>query len=117
MVKQVDAQHERLAGGLRTVSTQIREGDTSGVVGQILSEASQRLEAVAGHLERTGPQGVVQDLRGYAKRNPSSFLLGAALAGLVSGRLAKGVKAGNKTATAVSSSRPCTPSRTRRSTA
>lgn len=95
--EQVSTQSDRLTTGLRSISTQLNEGDTSGVVGKVLSEAGQRIEQFAGHVERAGPQGLVDDLRAYAKRNPGTFLLGAAVAGLVSGRLAKGLSAGKQT--------------------
>lgn len=97
--EQVGTQSDRLTSGLRSISTQLNEGDTSGVVGQVLSEVGQRIERLAGHVERAGPQGLVDDLRGYARRSPGSFLLGAAAAGLVSGRLAKGMSAGKPPST------------------
>jgi hypothetical protein len=90
---QLSSQGDRLTEGLRTLSSQLAEGDTSGVVGQVLKEAGQRVQALADYAERTGPQGIVTELRSYAKRNPGTFLLGAALAGLVGGRVVKGITA------------------------
>ena len=92
--EQVSSQGDRLTQSLRTLSSQLAEGDTSGVVGQVLQEAGQRISSLADYAERTGPQGIVNDLRSYARRNPGTFLLGAALAGLVSGRVVKGITAG-----------------------
>lgn len=91
---QVRSQTERLTGQLQSLSGQLREGDTSGIVGQVLSEAGQRLQALADHVQQAGPEGVLADLRSYARRNPGSFLLGAAAAGLVTGRLVKGMTSG-----------------------
>jgi hypothetical protein len=93
---QLSTQGDRLTETLRGLSTQLNEGDTSGVVGQVLSEAGQRISALADYAERTGPQGIVTELRQYAKRNAGTFLLGAALTGLVAGRVVKGVQANKK---------------------
>ncbi|MFN2523193.1 MAG: hypothetical protein ABR614_07780 [Mycobacteriales bacterium] len=90
---QLGNQSERLTETLRSLSTQLSDGDTSGVLGQVLREAGQRVQSFADYAERTGPQGLVTELRQYAKRNPGTFLLGAALTGLVAGRVVKGVSA------------------------
>ncbi|MCU1673241.1 MAG: hypothetical protein JWN77_1354 [Frankiales bacterium] len=93
VAEQLSSQGDRLTETLRGLSTQLSDGDTSGVVGQVLKEAGTRVQAFADYAERTGPQGLVTELRQYAKRNPGTFLLGAALAGLVAGRVVKGVSA------------------------
>lgn len=93
---QVSSQGDRLTEGLRTLSTQLADGDTSGMVGQLMKEAATRVQSLADYAERTGPQGIVTELRSYAKRNPGTFLLGAALAGLVTGRVVKGITAGKQ---------------------
>lgn len=90
---QVTAQAEKLSGSLRQIGAQISEGDTSGVVGQVLGEVGQRVQALADRLEQTGPQGLLEEVRAYARRSPGMFLLGAGLAGLVTGRLVKGMTA------------------------
>jgi hypothetical protein len=95
LTDQLHSQSERLTDQLHGLSGQLTEGDTSGVVGQAMTEAGQRLRALADRLQRTGPEGVLADLRSYARRNPGSFLLAAAAAGLVTGRLVKGMSAGS----------------------
>ncbi len=90
---QVAGQTEKLTGTLRSLGGQISEGDTSGVVGQVLGEVGQRVQAFADKLEQTGPQEMLEEVRDYARRNPGTFLLGAAVAGLVAGRLVKGLTA------------------------
>ncbi|MGZ6792953.1 MAG: hypothetical protein ACXVFV_08360 [Mycobacteriales bacterium] len=92
---QVSSQSERLTGVMRSVSSQLREGDTSGMVGQVLKEAGQRLQQLADHAESRGPQGLVDDLRLLARRRPGTFLLSAAAAGLLAGRLTRGLAAGS----------------------
>ena len=92
---QVRTQSERVTDQLQQLSSQLKEGDTSGVVGQLLTEAGQRLQSLADRLGNGGPEGLLSDARDYARRNPGSFLLGAAAAGLVTGRLVKAASAGS----------------------
>lgn len=89
--QQLSTGSEKLTGSLRGLSEQLSNGDTSGLVGQVLSEAGTRLQGLADQLERKGPQGVLTDLQGYARRNPGTFLLGMAAAGFLTGRLVKGM--------------------------
>jgi hypothetical protein len=93
--EQFSTQSGKVSEQLSALSEQLTAGDTSGVVGQVMSEAGQRLRTLADHLQSVGPEGVLSDLRAYARRNPGSFLLGAAAAGLVTGRLVKGLGAGS----------------------
>ena len=95
--KQFDQQSENVALHLRTLSQQLRDGDTSGIAGQLMTEAGQRLQSLSQYVDRVGPQGLVEDVRRYARRNPGTFFLTAALAGFASGRLAKAAKAGAPT--------------------
>jgi len=95
VAEQLRSQSERLTGQLQSLSGQLKEGDTSGIVGQVLTEAGQRLPALADHVQQAGPEGGLADLRSYARPNPGSFLLGAAAAGLVTGRLVKGMTSGS----------------------
>lgn len=104
---QLHTQTGKVGEHLSALSTQLTEGDTSGVVGQVLNEVGTRLRTLADHVQQSGPEGVLADLRSYARRSPGSFLLGAAAAGLVTGRLTKGLTAGkNDTAPASTSSVP-----------
>ena len=91
--RQLDSQSSKAIDQARGLSQQLTSGDTSGMVGQILSEAGHRLQALTDYVDRVGPQGVLEDARRYARRNPGTFILGTALAGLVSGRVMKGIKA------------------------
>lgn len=94
--QQVSAQSEKLTGTLRDLSKQMSEGDTSGLVGQALSEAGQRVQGLADHLEQVGPEGLLSEVRDYARRSPGTFLLGMAVAGFATGRIVKGLGAGKK---------------------
>ena len=91
--QQVQTQTQFAAGALRDLSKQLSEGDTSGMVGTVLTEVGTRVQSFADVLEQKGPAGLLDDVRGFARRSPGTFLLGAALAGLVTGRLVKGLQA------------------------
>lgn len=89
----MSSQTEKATSVLRDVAKQLHEGDTSGMVGTVLTEVGTRVQGLADALESKGPQGLLDDVRRYARRSPGTFLLGAALAGLVTGRLVKGLQA------------------------
>ena len=91
---QFDKQSETVAVQLRALSQQLRDGDTSGLAGKLMAEAGERLQGLSQYVDRVGPQGLVDDVRRYARRSPVSFCLTAALAGFVGGRLVKAAKAG-----------------------
>ncbi len=91
--QQISAGSEKLTGSLRGLSEQLANGDTSGIVGQVMSEAGTRVQAIADRLEQRGPQGLLTDLQGYARRSPGTFLIGMAAAGFLTGRLVKGIQA------------------------
>jgi len=93
--QQLSTGNEKLTGSLRGLSQQLNEGDTSGVVGQVLSEAGQRAQALADRLEQRGPEGVLTDLQDYARRNPGTFLIGMAATGFLTGRIVKGLQSGS----------------------
>jgi hypothetical protein len=44
-------------------------------------------------LQNREPADLLEEVRSYARRKPGTFLLGAALAGVVAGRLTSGIKA------------------------
>lgn len=94
--QQVSAGSEKLTGTLRGLSEQLSNGDTSGVVGQVLTEAGQRIQGLADHLEQVGPQGLLSEAREYARRSPGVFLVGMAVAGFATGRIVKGLGAGRQ---------------------
>lgn len=94
--QQVSGQTEKATTALRDVAKQLSEGDTSGMVGTVLTEVGNRVQSLADVLEQKGPQGLLEDARRYARRSPGTFVLGAALAGLVTGRLVKGMTAGSQ---------------------
>ncbi|AWB85202.1 hypothetical protein [Mycetocola zhujimingii] len=108
LTTQVSTQQERAAGGIRTMSEQLRSmadsSETSGVATSLVSQAASRAEGVAGWLESRDPAGLLDDVKSFARRRPGVFIAAAAGAGIVVGRLAKSLAAGNDDSTSTSSS-------------
>ena len=60
-------------------------GELRGLIG----DAQQRLESYASSLRERGPDGVMQDVRHFARRRPGMFLLAAGATGFAIGRIVK----------------------------
>jgi vacuolar-type H+-ATPase subunit H len=97
--EQADAQAGRLAESMRGFSTDLEsmadhsEHPDTGVA-EIARELAGGVERVAGRLDDRGIDGALDDVRHYARRYPGRFLLGAAAAGFVVGRLLRNVDSG-----------------------
>lgn len=91
--EQAAVQQERLAGGLRSLSSQLSEmADSStdqGMASDLARQASERARAVAQWLEAREPGSLVEEVKGFARQRPGVFLGIAAGAGLLAGRLTK----------------------------
>lgn len=94
---QAGHQQERAAGSLRRLSEELRAmADKSGQSGpatELARQASGRVEGVASWLENREPGEMIDEVRGYARRHPGTFLAGAALLGVLAGRLTRGTVA------------------------
>jgi len=98
VVAQLDGKSQQAASGLQAVAGQLgalAEGRTTdaGPFGDYARQASTKAQEIAERLESGGAQGVVDDVVGFARRRPGLFLLGAAGAGFLVGRLVRSGKA------------------------
>jgi hypothetical protein len=88
-----EGQH-KAAVGLRGVADQLREmtknSSQPGLANEIVQQASDQAHGAASWLERHEPDDLIEEVRGFARRRPGTFLLGAALAGVAAGRLTRG---------------------------
>jgi hypothetical protein len=124
---QVDAQSreqkDRLAEVVRTFGDDLHamtsQGEgTSGLAGQVVQQVADQARSAAAHLEGREPRELLDDVRGFARRRPGTFLLGALVAGVVVGRVTRGAKDSQQSstdgdssvATPASSSAPAFPS-------
>jgi hypothetical protein len=70
---------------------QMSSGDRGGPVSDLAAQASGKLDELARWLDRHEPGDLVEEVRSFARRRPGVFLGGAAAAGLLLGRLTRGV--------------------------
>lgn len=92
--EQLDTQATKLAGTFRSLADELGEmahnSESDGLAKKVVGDAASRARTVADQLEERGPQGLLEDLRSFARRRPGAFILASAVTGLVAGRLAKG---------------------------
>ncbi|WP_200846741.1 hypothetical protein [Arthrobacter sp. 18067] len=95
---QAQAQQQRVAEGLRSISdelsTMANSTEDGGVATDLVQQAAQRSSSVAQWLEGRDPGSLLDEVKGFARRKPGTFLLLAAGAGVLAGRLGRGM-AGN----------------------
>jgi hypothetical protein len=88
---------QKLARGLRGVTDQLRkmsdQTDDSGMAADLVRQATERTDQVASWLESREPGDLVDEARRFARQHPGTFLAGAALLGVLAGRLTRNVVA------------------------
>lgn len=82
------------AGGLADQFQALTDGriDEAGQVGQYAQQAGDQVRQLARRLDERGFDGVVADVERFARRQPVTFLIGAAATGFVVGRLLRGAR-------------------------
>jgi uncharacterized phage infection (PIP) family protein YhgE len=96
---QVVTQQQKAGQGLSSLAQELRalaDGSSQGAPGparDLLQQASSSVESFASMLQNREPAELLDDVRRFARRKPGLFLLGAAAAGVLAGRLTSGVKA------------------------
>ena len=94
---QAQVQQEKLAGGLHGVGDQLKAmatgSDQPGMATDLAHQGADKAHEIASWLERRDPGSVLEEVRAYARRRPGMFLAVALGAGLVAGRLARGLAA------------------------
>jgi hypothetical protein len=94
--EQASTQKEKATGGLRTVADELRslsqgQGSQNEMITGLTQQFADKAQEVADWLEQRDPQSLLDEARSLARRKPGTFLLGAALAGVLAGRMTKGV--------------------------
>ncbi|WP_051427520.1 hypothetical protein [Arthrobacter sp. H20] len=92
---QAGASQQKAAEGLRSISDELSSmadnGDQNGPANNLVRQAAQRSGDVAGWLEGRDPGSLLEEAKGFARRRPGTFLMVAAGAGLLAGRLTRGL--------------------------
>jgi hypothetical protein len=93
--EQASTQQHQAAQQLRAVAGELSEmaakGGQSGLATQVAQEAAERVRGVASWLDQREPGDLLDGVRDFARRHPGTFLVGAAAAGVVAGRLTRGL--------------------------
>jgi hypothetical protein len=91
---QARAGQQKATDGIRALSGELREmagtGQQQGTVSEVARQVADRADRLADWLGEREPGDLVEEVRAFARRRPSVFLAGAALAGVVVGRLTRG---------------------------
>jgi len=110
---QAGHQQQRLAESVHSMAHELgamaSASDQSGPMTGVVQEASRRGGEMAHWLENHEPSDILDQLRSFARRRPGTFLLGAAAAGVLVGRLTRGLAAEAKNENQSSVPRQTTP--------
>ena len=105
---QAGVQQQRIAAGLRSVGDELgsmaANSDGSGIAGDLVQQVSTRLSGAASWLSDRDPSTVLDEVKRFARRRPGTFILGAAIAGIVVGRLTRALATNASDASDASSS-------------
>lgn len=92
---QASGQQQRLAGTLTSFSKELgsmaSSSKESGLMTDLAHQASQRGGEIAHWLENREPKDVLEDVKSFARRRPFAFLAIATTAGVLAGRLTRGL--------------------------
>jgi hypothetical protein len=91
---QAHQQHGTMVDRLRRASDDMREmadGRDGSPATSLVSNLAERASRFADQLESRGPEGVLTEVQEFARRRPGTFLLAAAAAGFVVGRVGKSI--------------------------
>jgi len=95
--EQASSAGQKLAQALRSIAEELQQMSEHpgehGAASQAARSLAERGHRYAEYLEGREPESVVSDLRGSAARRPGGFLLGAMVAGVLTGRFVRGGRA------------------------
>ena len=98
LTDQAGTQQKKVAEGLRSISTELETmadaSEEPGVARDLVRQAAERSSAVAGWLDVRDPGSLLTEVKSFARQRPGTFLLLAAGAGVLAGRLSRSLSAG-----------------------
>jgi hypothetical protein len=95
---QAGTQQQRVSEGLRSLTDELKsmaEKSENGTAQQLVQQVAQRTDSAASWLEGRDPGALLDEVTGFARRRPGAFLLIAAGAGMLAGRLTRGLAGGS----------------------
>ncbi|MCW2816477.1 MAG: hypothetical protein JWN84_3932 [Nocardioides sp.] len=88
-------QRDKLVSTLGTLGDdldQMAQNSSGGLASDVAREVAQHARSLTSYLDGREPTELLEDVRDFARRRPGVFLAGALVAGVVAGRVARGVK-------------------------
>jgi hypothetical protein len=100
LTQQVTSQRDTAVGALRSMSDEFQnmaeQCGQGGPATQLVRQGAGITGEVASFLEEREPGQLLDEVRSLARRRPGTFLLGAAVAGMLAGRLTRGAISANR---------------------
>ncbi|MET3809910.1 hypothetical protein [Arthrobacter sp. UYEF3] len=98
LTAQAATQQQKAAQGLHSISSELHTmadaSDQPGVATDLIRQAAERSKSVATWLENRDPGSLLSEVKSFARQRPGTFLLAAAGAGILAGRLSRSLSAG-----------------------
>lgn len=98
LTSQAGTQQQKVTEGIRSISSELRTmadaSDGPGVASDLIRQAADRTQSVASWLDGRDPGSLLTEVQSFARQRPGTFLLLAAGAGILAGRLTRGLTAG-----------------------
>jgi hypothetical protein len=98
LTDQAGAQQQKVARGLHSISAELRTmagaSVQPGVATDLVRQAADRSASVASWLESRDPGSLLTEVKSFARHRPGTFLLLAAGAGILAGRLTRSLSEG-----------------------
>jgi hypothetical protein len=98
LTSQAGTQQRKVAEGIRSISSELHTmadaSDQPGVASDLVRQAAERSQSVATWLDGRDPGSLLTEVKTFARQRPGTFLLLAAGAGILAGRLTRGLAAG-----------------------
>ena len=95
---QAGEQQQRAAAGLRSLGDELGRmasgQDSPGVASDLVGQAASRVGAIGEWLENRDPGSLLDEVKGFARRKPGTFIAVAAVAGVLAGRLTRSLASG-----------------------
>ncbi|MET7967590.1 hypothetical protein [Micromonospora sp. NPDC005305] len=111
---QARTQQHRAADGLRDLGRELgsmaEQSGESGMAGEAVRRAADAAQRAAGWLDQREPGDVLDEVRGYARQHPGTFLAGAVVAGLLVGRLTRNMTGSDGSGSGAQPAQPASPS-------
>lgn len=89
------SQRDRLVSTLRTFSDDLEQMSSksdAGLANDLVQQGARRVRSFTDNMEGREPSELLDEVRRFARRKPGTFLIGALVAGVVAGRLARGAR-------------------------